>query len=57
MIRYLRETTQLLLRRLDEMSRGGQVPIPYNQPSHDHGDEHQTSSDDHISDDANLSPK
>ena len=49
--------TQLLLRCLDEMSRGGQVPVPYNQPLHDHGNEHQTSSDDHIYDDANLSPK
>ena len=55
MIRYLQETTQLLLRHLDEMSRGGQVLVPYNQPSHDHGNEHQTSSDDHTSDDANLS--
>ena len=54
MIRDLRETTQLLLRRLDEMSKGGQVLV-YNQPSHDHGNEHQTSSDDHTSDDANLS--
>ena len=55
MISYLQETTQLLLRHLDEMSRGGQVLVPYNQPSHDHGNEHQTSSDDHTSDDANLS--
>ena len=57
MIRDLRETTQLLLRRLDEMSKGGQVLAPYNQPSHDHGNENQTSSDDHTSDDANLSPQ
>ena len=56
MIRDLRETTQLLLRHLDKMSRDGQVPVPYHQPSHDHGNEHQTSSDDHTSDDANLSP-
>ena len=57
MIRDLRETTQLLLRRLDEMSKGGQVLVSYNQPSHDHGNEHRTSSDDHTSDDANLSPQ
>ena len=56
MIRDLRETTQLLLRRLDEMSKGGKVLV-YNQPSHDHGNKHQTSSDDHTSDDANLSPQ
>ena len=55
MIRYLRETTQLLLRRLDEMSKGGKILVPYNQPSHYHDNEHQTSSDDHTSDDANLS--
>ena len=55
MIRDLRETTQLLLRCLDEMSRGGQVLVPYNQPSHDHGNEHQTSRDDHTFDDTNLS--
>ena len=40
MIRDLRETTQLLLRRLDEMFKGGQVLVPHNQPSHDHGNEH-----------------
>ena len=40
MIRDLQETTQPLLRCLDEMSRGGQVPVQYNQPSHDHGNEH-----------------
>ena len=57
MIRDLRETTQQLLRCLDEMFRGGQVLVPYNQPSHDHGNEHQTSSDDHTFDDANLSPQ
>ena len=56
-IRDLRETTQLLLRCLDEMSKGGQVLVPYNQPSHDHGNEHQTSSNDHTSDDANLYPR
>ena len=32
MIRDLRETTQLLLRRLDEMCKGEQVLVPYNQP-------------------------
>ena len=42
MIRDLREMTQLLLRHLDEMSKGGQVLVPYKQPSHDHGNEHQT---------------
>ena len=57
MIRDLREMTQLLLRRLDEMSKGGQVLVSYNQPSHDHGNEHQTFSDDHTSDNANLSPQ
>ena len=57
MIRDLRETIQLLLRRLDEMSKGGQVPVSYNQPSHDHGNEHQTSRDDHTFDDANLYPQ
>ena len=57
MIRDLRETTHLLLRILDEMSKGGQVLVPYNQPSHDHGNDHQISSDDHTSDDANLSPQ
>ena len=56
MIRDLRETTQLLLSCLDEMSKGGQVLVPYNQPSHDHGNEHQSSGDDHTSGDANLSP-
>ena len=30
MIRDLQETTQLLLRCLDEMSKGGQVLVPYN---------------------------
>ena len=57
MIRDLREMTQLLLRHLDEMSKGGQVLVPYKQPSHDHGNKHQTSSDDHTSDDANLFPQ
>ena len=57
MIRDLREMTQLLLRHLDEMSKGGQVLVPYKNPSHDHGNEHQTSSDDHTSDDANLFPQ
>ena len=57
MIRDLRETTQLLLRRLDEMSKGGQVLV-YNQPSHEHGNNvHHTSSDDHTSDHDNLSPQ
>ena len=40
MIRDLQETIQLLLRRLDERSRGGQVPVPYNQPSHDRSNEY-----------------
>ena len=57
MIRDLQEMTQLLLRHLDEMSKGGQVLVPYKQPSHDHCNEHQTSSDDHASDDANLFPQ
>ena len=57
MIRDLRDMTQLLLRHLDEMSKGGQVLVPYKQPSHDHGKEHQTSGDDHTSDDANLFPQ
>ena len=57
MIRNLQETTQLLLKRSDEMSKGGQVLVPYNQPLHDHGNEHQTSSDDHTFDDVNLSPQ
>ena len=57
MIRDLREMTQLLLRCLDEMSTCGQVLVPNNQHSYDHGNEHQTSSDDHTSDDANLSPQ
>ena len=57
MIRDMRETTQLLLRLLNEMSKGGQVLVPNNQPSHDHGNEDQTSSDDHTFDDAHLSPQ